>query len=604
MFITDFGKKIEHLVYVINSRIENTGGYDATTLLPKIQPGARPPTTYGPIIKKIENGGSVTPTEVNTVLIGGYHALRPLGEPEPLALSYAQDVHLIRFLARLFPQADDFGRQDWVDIWELDLGRFERAIPPVPEGPAGVRHVAHGAQAYRPVWRPGRIGGLVPHFDHFIDERLTDFTGRKSVIDAVTDFVDGSKHKSGYFLLTAYPGWGKSSVASYLARHFRGSFFHANSRTLAVVEQRKLLESAIDWMAARYDLQRPKRDSATGDDALQFQQLITDCSRNIALRRERLPSIKAIHAEPKRGAPQADIRAWQDCRQHQWQYRMVMIIDALDEMEPDPFNQPRFPAGLPQALPDDVFVIITCRANRVPNSLRPRCPFARYDAETNAPENANDITTYVNKRIEMPGKLQAFHDKWRKARPNDDLMGHILEKSEGNFMYVASLFAVIEHPPIINGVAREFTADNLIRNELPQGLSGYYEWHWNLMKVQDETAWSAHKIWIIGALRSALGPIGPELIARFARPEDGPTPTSEQIWQTLQEWDQFLYRHPAEPSKNLPERYSWYHSTFRDFLDQRATSVSPDAKALLAVPDRIVEEMKITLKPGPIPDDE
>jgi serine/threonine-protein kinase len=512
-------------------------------------------------------------------MIGGTFKDRPVRSREPVGTQSGDERFLIDFFHRLYPEGgpETFRREDWIDIWESSIALFEQAV------------VADAL----PNWTPQSIGGLVPYFDDFIAENLNEFVGRDDVVNQVIDFIDGGNtRESGYFLITADPGWGKSAVACRLFQEFPGAFFHAFSEALDVRETHKFLNSAVAWMRARYTVPPPGQTQPGSDDGLGLRHTLRACSRDIATRRRRLDprgSFLASSAETKRKAAN-----W---RRDQWQYRMVMIIDALDENEMTPGKHPGFPLYLPPDLPEGVFVVITCRRGAVPETFLPRCPLVEYQGQPNDAANERDIAAFYESRFgasESP--LQTFCTAWearQRAKPKAQFVPfrtHFLDQSQGNFMYVRCVLGAIEDGELTDDI-----------DQLPRGLENYYLYHWRKMKVRDETGWARHKIYIIGALYRARQPIGVDLISLFATAGDARF-TPQQVQEVLREWRQFL--RTLHPKGDLPKRYYFYHDTFRDFLGERAKHEIDDGPVLQAAQTLIVNRLIEYAKPPPVPTNE
>jgi hypothetical protein len=92
----------------------------------------------------------------------------------------------------------------------------------------------------------------------------------------------------------------------------------------------------------------------------------------------------------------------------------------------------------------------------------------------------------------------------------------------------------------------------------PQGLQGYYDFHWRLMGMT-KTPLPVAKIKIVYILGEVKQPVSRQQICDFSG-EDAPT-----VQTVLTEWEQFLH----ELIKDSQKRYGVYHSSFRDFLHSK-----------------------------------
>ena len=73
----------------------------------------------------------------------------------------------------------------------------------------------------------------------------------------------------------------------------------------------------------------------------------------------------------------------------------------------------------------------------------------------------------------------------------------LLAKSEGNFMYLRHVLPAIEAGTYLHG------GDD----ELPQGLTDYYERHWRQMREIDEAAWVRAHQRVLPILAMARQPV-------------------------------------------------------------------------------------------------
>jgi hypothetical protein len=225
------------------------------------------------------------------------------------------------------------------------------------------------------------------------------------------------------------------------------------------------------------------------------------------------------------------------------QDKLVVVIDALDEV--DLTGQPPGSnvLSLPRYLPDGVYFLISRRRKDV--SLVLQSPQMIFDLMHYRDESRRDIETYIRRAM---GREQLR--EWIETRglANDDFVTTLTDKSEFNFMYVRYVL-----PEIERGAYRDLSIDRL-----PVGLEGYYEDHWERMGMK-ATPLPRPKIRIVYILAEVRQPVSRQLIAEFAK-EDPLT-----VQDVIDEWRQFLHEQEIDGQC----RYSVYHSSFLDFLHRK-----------------------------------
>jgi hypothetical protein len=99
---------------------------------------------------------------------------------------------------------------------------------------------------------------------------------------------------------------------------------------------------------------------------------------------------------------------------------------------------------------------------------------------------------------------------------------------------------------------------DLSLERFPQGLQGYYDFHWRRMGMTANPL-PDDKIKIVYILGVVKQPVSRQQICDFYG-EDTRT-----VQNVLNEWEQFLYELLKENSR----RYSVYHASFLDFLHRK-----------------------------------
>ncbi len=343
-------------------------------------------------------------------------------------------------------------------------------------------------------------------FTTLIERKTRGFVGRRFVFDALKTFLE--KKDRGYFIVQGEPGIGKTALAAQLVKD-RGYIHHFNDATLGIVKAEQFLQNVGAQLIARYQLDHLHRPPRARQDGAYLVRLLEEASA-------RLDESKPA----------------------------VIIVDALDEA--DLPSDPRANVlHLPPYLPKGVYFVGTRRlVADLP--LQVEVPEQNFYLEANSKGNRQDVRNYLNQEAHREG-IQAR----RKAERMDvkDFVEVLLEKSEGNFMY---LYYVI--PEIEAGKYPGLKVD-----DLPQGLMGYYERHWRQMRTMDEDQWIKYRQPIICFLAAAREPISVEQLASFSRlPVD-------RVRAALRDWREFL----VPESIGEQKRYRIYHTSFQDFLREK-----------------------------------
>lgn len=335
-------------------------------------------------------------------------------------------------------------------------------------------------------------------------DRTTNFVGRDYVFDAIDRFI--ASHASGYFVIQAPPGLGKSALmAEYVRR--TGCIAHFNSRALGVTGASQFLQNVCAQLIADAGLSYPALPSEATRDGAFLLELLREA-----------------------GEP------------------LVITVDALDEvdasMHPDGANV----LFLPPTLPDGVHFVMTRRNADVP--LMTHSPVEVLDLLAHPAENRADVETYLRHALERPALRS-----WVAARghTNADFVVTLADLSENNFMYLHHVLPELEH-----GAYRDLTIDRL-----PAGLVGYYDDHWRHMGMTTKPL-PRLKLRIIYVLCEARQPLSRKLLTDFAG--DAELPADElQVQEVLDDWRQFL----LDDLTPEYTRYSLYHASFREFLHRK-----------------------------------
>lgn len=362
----------------------------------------------------------------------------------------------------------------------------------------------------------GKIGGSLGidvsqyRLGALLAERTRNFVGRDHVFAAIDQFTQ--THASGYFVIHGPPGLGKSALlAEYVRR--TGCIAHFNSRGLGVTSAAQFIQDICAQLIA--------------DTGLPYAELPPQAAQDGAF-------LLKILQEAKERLPPDE--------------RLVIAVDALDEVadagRPDGANV----LFLPTVLPAGVYFVVTRRDAEVP--LVTQAPMAELDLKRYPEENRSDVETFITKALARP-PLAA----WIAARPlkEPEFVTVLARRSENNFMY---LFHVL--PEIESGAYQDLDIE-----QLPAGLIGYYDDHWTRMGMMVKPL-PRVKLRLIYILSEARKPVSRRLLSEFAT--DTAIRVDElDVQEVLDEWQQFL----LEDHLEAHARYSVYHASFQDFLHRK-----------------------------------
>lgn len=376
-------------------------------------------------------------------------------------------------------------------------------------------------------------------FSDFIEERTKGFIGRQFVFDALDAFMRASP--SGYFIVKGEPGIGKSALVAQLVKT-RGYVHHFVVSSLGLNRTDQFLENVCAQLIAKFKLDRPAWISPeAGRDGAFLQALLAEVSRILP--------------------------AGQNA---------ALLVDALDEVlsPADPRENILY---LPPALPNGIYIVAT---------MRPRQSLAlqveqseEFHLDADSAGNREDVLTHI---VEFAGRpaMQRRLTGWKLAV--DAFAEGLLDKAEGNFMYLHHVLPAIE--------AGKFDGTSL--DQLPRGLMTYYERHWRQMRAINEDNWLDFRQPVIVYLAAAREPVSIDQIATWAKLD------RRRVLAAVHEWREFL----DEATIAGEKRYRIYHASFQDFLRRKdeAGEISL-AQTHSAIADRLLEQRRLLEQPGPIP---
>lgn len=345
-------------------------------------------------------------------------------------------------------------------------------------------------------------------YSGYIEEKTRGFAGRQWVFDQVNSFMQ--ENPRGYFFIIGDPGIGKSALAAQTVKQ-NGYVHHFNIRAEGINKAATFLKNVCAQLIAAYDLKHIALPSETSDDAGFLKKILGEVSEKL-----------------KTGE------------------RCVIVVDALDEVDPL-----ETPIGanllyLPLAVPERIYFVVTMREDDE-RKIKPRvdCEQLELYIDHDSSDNLTDIRDFVRTSTARPGIITYIT---RHDIEVTNFVTLIVQKSEGNFMYLRHVL-----PEIERGAYKDFELD-----VIPIGLQRYYQDHWQRMGMMTRPTPNT-KLKIIYLLCEIIRPASRQLIGDFAQE------TELIIQSVLDEWQQFLHEQYLENQTC----YSVYHTSFRDFLHRK-----------------------------------
>jgi hypothetical protein len=342
-------------------------------------------------------------------------------------------------------------------------------------------------------------------FKSLIDDKTKDFVGREYVFDAIKAFI--ANNPKGYFTIIGDPGQGKSAI---LAKYVQDTncIAHFNQLLQGPNRADQFLESVCRQLIERYQLPYDPLPTNAKQDGEFLSQLLDEV------------------AQQRKGE------------------KVIIAVDSLDEVDTNSYRDAANILYLPALLPDGVYFVLTCRRDvEVPlTSFAPMQTISLLDYQT---DSQRDVRTYIGNRVNSSENLRQRVDVRRETIT--EFTDKIASKSENNFMYLRYVLIDIE-----SGLYQDLTLE-----QFPQGLQGYYDFHWRRMGMTANPL-PVEKIKIVYILGEVREPVSRRKICEFSGENE------YAVQQVLNEWKQFLHELMKEE-----KRYSVYHSSFRYFLHRK-----------------------------------
>lgn len=392
-----------------------------------------------------------------------------------------------------------------VDVTEIvDPDEWNRLQNPVnPHNPAGEFN---------------QIEQHIPRqtFQNIVDDKTREFVGREYIYDQIDEYLKDESFPSGYIILKGEPGIGKTALMAKLVEDRKWIHHFVTEGTDST---ESFLASICSQLIVKYELPYSKLPECQPEQRILTYRKFID---------EEL-------------LPQAIEKAKDNT--------VVILVDALDEARRSPLDGELNILGLPKALPQGVFFIVTSREAEDQHFYFYVNNNKRIDIKDDDKDNLKDVRLYVESYLNHSGVKKQI-EKWQVS--DADFVEKITKKSEGNFMYLFYVMTDIKEQKLSEDIK-----DSI--HDLPQGLNGYYNKHWDFMEKSYKDRFreiDEKVIRIIAALHT------PAYISYIAEISKFPTNTVSEI---INLWRNFF----NEIIENNKQHYRIYHRSFYDFLKRK-----------------------------------
>jgi hypothetical protein len=338
---------------------------------------------------------------------------------------------------------------------------------------------------------------------------LDHFVGREWLLAEVDAFL--RDHDRGYFILEAEAGLGKTTFLAWLVRE-RGYIHHFTELAPGLDGVGRGLKNLAAQLVLAYHLSAYEAEGVLSGAAARPDYL--------------LKLLK--HAADQR----------QDGEE------IVLVVDALDEVGTPPGQNV---LGLPQVLPEGVFIIVSQRP--VPVTLQvdaattPRRPF---HLAADSYENQDDMRRFLERAATWPGITQALEEG---GDATEQFVTTLLEKCRGVWIYLHYVIHEIERGE----------RSPLDLNALPDGMTQYYARYWQ--RWRDDDKWYEVYLPLLTTLAAAQEALTLAQLCSLAGVTE-----RQGLGRLLQEeWRPFLAVGDTEDGPS----YRLYHASLREFLDGR-----------------------------------
>jgi WD domain, G-beta repeat len=235
---------------------------------------------------------------------------------------------------------------------------------------------------------------------------------------------------------------------------------------------------------------------------------------------------------------------------------VVLVVDGLDEAEPEPGGSRGLPLGLPQSLPDGVYVVATSRLgiDRALHGIRN--PADWLEIEVEGADNLDDMRRFIGILTSLDGGDERL---MRKLSSDGVDIGwfraNVAQACAGVWIYLRYVLDEI----------RDGTRSALSVGDLPGDLAGFYaeqigNWRGPAENETRRREWEQVRLPLLGVLGAARAPLTVTQLGAYAG-----VPSLEAARAFIEETARaFLSRRDDDPPGN--SRYALRHQSLRDLL--------------------------------------
>ncbi len=359
------------------------------------------------------------------------------------------------------------------------------------------------------------------NFDAYADGRRKGFGGRDYLFDKVSDLVKDPGSRSGYLVIYGEPGIGKSAFLAELINRRPLDVFHFNIAAQGINTLRQFLGNICARLIEKFRLDYDRFPDDFDKDGKFLNRVLAEASSRLT---------ESDH--------------------------LLIAVDALDEVDYSGRPPAANPLFLPPALPKGIFVVVTSR-DRPDLTINAQC-LAKETIEPLSTDNLDDVRKHLEECLRRKGIR-----KWitENRLSDSDFVDLLVERSEGNFMYLRCVLPQIE--------AGDYRKEG--PNELPNGLRSYYIYHWRKMQDLAGNRLAASYERVVCALAAVNEPVTVQDLARWTGID------RHTVVSILREWREFLDR-----TREREPKYAIYHQSFREFLAEEVDPELANASRLLA----------------------
>jgi len=349
------------------------------------------------------------------------------------------------------------------------------------------------------------LGRYAYPFTSRVKQWAHGFRGRRHVFKAINSFLRERRASSGYFLIQGDPGIGKTALLAHLVQKRSLPIHHFNISGQSINSPRAFLRNICARLIAHFGLAYDELPEGFWRDGGFLNALLEEASAKLG------------------------------------DQKLLIIIDALDEVDMSEHDGKANVLFLPYHLPRNVYVIATTKDKEVPF---PAETWRSFPLEALSKENLDDIRNNVLFRS-TKGKIRTWLRNRNLSREHFSAV--LSEKSEGCFLYVSCVLDEIS----------DGDYDGHSLDELPTGLKTYYKDKCVRMGMTGSPL-PRKMLRIIYTLSVVPFPVSRGLLSQLTEA------STSSVQQVLNDWRHFLNARRV----GAEHRYNFCYESFREFLHE------------------------------------